>query len=463
MTYRILIVDDDPMFGEKISEILNTDNRTFNFAYTGKTAVKSITDFEPHLVLLDERLPDTSGLTLLEKIKKQNQDIYVIMITATKTVELAVNAIQKGAHHFITKPFNNAELRNIIKITLDKIEIDQQLTNLKNGISSFDKPFVIGESKPIIQIKEQIQTITDHPFSSILITGETGTGKGSIAKYIHYQYKKNMDKFVHLSCADIAPNLLETELFGYEKGAFTDAKATKKGLIELADGGTLFLDEIDSLPLELQSKLLNFLDDKKIRRVGAVQAKQCDVRLLTATNTNLNTLVYENKFRKDLFYRLNSIKLELPPLRERKEDIKLLSEHFRNIFNLTFSKNINRLSKGAIITLKSHSWPGNIRELKNTIEKAMIFCRNDIIESGDLNIHSNAITDKNKFSENSYNNDEESKNIFSIDLSKNTTPALKEVETLYIKRVLELFKDNRSEAARVLGISRTTLLSKIKN
>jgi DNA-binding NtrC family response regulator len=266
MKFNILIVDDEKGFAESLKEAIGAPERNIQIALCAKDAARILSSDVIHLVLLDEKLPDMSGIDLLESITNNYKDIISIVITATKSIPLVVKSIQLGAYQYIVKPFKIEELENIVKNALEKVELKTKVKNLEEGSSTIDKPVFIGSSAKIEAIKHQIDTLKGHAFSSILITGETGTGKGSLAKYIHWQCFKDMDSFVHISCADIPANLLETELFGYAKGAFTDAKETKKGLFELANGGTLFLDEIDSFPIDLQKKLLNFLDNKKIRR-----------------------------------------------------------------------------------------------------------------------------------------------------------------------------------------------------
>jgi len=459
MDFQILIIDDDKYFSDELKEILQSDDREISIAFNGREALKILSENEIHLVLLDENLPDISGLSVLEKITTDYKNIISIMITASNSIPLAVKAIQMGAYHYVVKPFKSEELKNIVKIALEKVSLERKLKDLESGIISLEKPVFIGASESVNEIRNKIETLKEYPFSSILITGETGTGKSIVAKYIHWQCFKDMSKFIHISCADIQPNLLESELFGHTKGAFTDAKATKKGLFELANKGTLFLDEIDSTPVELQRKLLYFLDNKKIRPIGATKEINTDVRLITATNANLTGLVEEQKFRKDLYYRLNMINMHIKPLKERKEDIKILTHYFIELFNRTFSKSIYKITDEAIAKLEKYSWPGNTRELRNTIERAMIFCKNNVIDLKDISLK----TDEKAETDISLDNMQISDKIgISESLNKDEILSLKQLELIYIKKVLKLMDGNKSKTARALDITLPTLLSKLK-
>ncbi len=447
MKFNILIVDDDKTFANNIVDILKDESRNFFVALTAYAAMEKVKQNDINIVLLDEQLPDESGIDLLKKIKDNFTDIIVVVITSSNSVPLAIKAIQLGAYHYIVKPFEIEELEVIIKNALEKVVLTKRIKQLQDTEYYPDKPVVIGKNEKIIDVKNQANKIVNHPFTSLLITGETGTGKGNLAKYIHWNYFGDMTKFIHISCADIQPNLLEPELFGYEKGAYTDAKNSKVGLFELANGGTLFLDEIDSIPSNIQAKLLYFLDNKRVRRVGGTKEIATDVRLIAATNANLDELVAENKFRKDFYYRLNTLNLEMPPLRERKDDIEFIARYFIRIYNVTFNKEITDISKDAVDELKKHTWPGNARELKNVIETAMIFCEGKEIKAKDI------ILKKSLAKNNSG---------FKYPTSKEEIVPVKEQEILYIKHVLNLFDGHKSNTAKALGINLTTLLYKLK-
>ncbi len=447
MKYKILIIDDDKDFCDNLSNLLKSKNRDFFLAYNALQAKKIVESNEINLILLDEQLPDKSGMEFLEDISKSNTDIITVMITSTNSISQAVKAVHLGAYHYIVKPFELDELEIILNNALEKVCLKNKLKILESE-SNLDKPVFIGNSEKVNKIKEQIEILKGQPFSCVLLTGETGTGKGNLAKYFHWNFNQDMSNFVHISCADLPPNLLETELFGYVKGAFTDAKTDKPGLFELSNSGTLFLDEIDAASLEVQAKLLYFLDNKKFRRLGSTKEITADVRLIAATNAHLASLVEENKFRKDLYFRLNVINIHLPALREKKEDIKSLANYFKNLFNLTFSKNINEISSSALKKLEEYSWPGNIRELKNVLERAMIFCHDNVLKSEDI------VLEKNKFSkqENGFKYPHDCENLLS----------LRKQEKKYIKHVLQVMQGHKSNTAKLLDITLTTLLSKLK-
>ncbi len=447
MKYNILIVDDDYSFANRVSEALEAGNRVFFVAPSAAAAKEILNENNIHLVLLDERLPDKNGTQVLKYINENFGKISTIFLTATNEIPVVIKAIQLGAYHYIVKPFKIQELENTVKNALEKVELEYKIKDLESIKFSFDKPIFVGKSEKIQNIIRQIQDLKGYSFTSLLITGETGTGKGSLAKYIHYQYDSTNSSFIHISCADIAPNLLETELFGYEKGAFTDAKTSKKGLFEVADEGTLFLDEIDSFPSSLQNKLLYFLDSKKIRRVGGTKEISVNTRLIVATNASIVDLVNEGKFRKDLFYRLNVFQIEMPPLRERLDEILLFANYFRELFNFSFNKEVEGFSENATDKLISYDWPGNIRELKNAIERSILFCKSKQLDDIVLS--------------NSDENIEISSEFIFPD-SKESLISLHKLEVKYIKHALKLLDENRTHTAKKLGISIPTLLSKIK-
>jgi DNA-binding NtrC family response regulator len=386
-------------------------------------------------------------MEFLKDVIKNHPDIITIMITSTNSVSQAVNAVHLGAYHYIVKPFELDELEIIIKNALDKVNLTKKVKDLESG-ASLNKPVFIGQSPKIQKIKDQIEILTKQPFSCILLTGETGTGKGNLAKYLHWKCNNDMSGFMHISCADLPPDLLETELFGYVKGAFTDAKDDKPGLLELAEGGTLFLDEIDASTPKVQAKLLYFLDNKSFRRVGGTKEISANVRLIVATNANLPELVKKQSFRKDLFYRLNVINITLPPLREKRSDIKHLANHFKNLFNITFSKNIDKISPEATVKLEEYNWPGNIRELKNVLERSMIFCHDNTLKPRDIELDEKInLINKGQFS---YPEKEEE------------LLPLREQEVNYIKHALKVMKNHKSNTAKKLKITLATLLSKLK-
>ncbi len=450
MKTKILIVDDEKEFTKIVKAYISEQDREILIASCAKQARVILENNVINVMLLDLMLPDVEGLQFYEEIKDIFPDLLVIMLTASRSIPQVIKAIQLGVYHYITKPFKKEEIESVVSNAVEKIALSKQLLKLEAERGNLNKPFLIGNSDEIYDIDNYVERLRNIPFSCILLTGETGTGKSNLAKYIHWKIYDEMSKFVHLSCADISPNLLETELFGYEKGAFTDAKTRKKGLFEIGIGGTLFLDEIDSIQAELQKKLLYFLDNKKIRRVGSTKETPVDVRLIVATNANLEKLVEEKKFRKDLYYRLKVMQYRLSPLRERKKDIPLLANYFKDLFNITFSKNIVGITKDGLEKLKSYNWPGNIRELKNVMENAMIFCDGSKLCADDF-----AINPQKK--------DNVKKHNYFLPASVDEILPYEEMGAEYIRHVLKLTGNNKTKAAELLEISRTTLRTKLDN
>ncbi len=448
MKHQILIVDDEAGYATVVKKLIVNEEREIFIASTAKESRKILKKHNINIMLLDIMLPDAEGLDFFEEFKDFYPDMLVIIMTASRSIPQVIRAIQLGAYHYLSKPFNKEELENVISNGLETIELKKRLIQLEAEKGGLNKPFLIGNSKQVSEINEYVEKLKEVPFSILLITGDTGTGKSNLAKYIHWRYFNHMDNFVHISCADIQPNLLETELFGYEKGAFTDAKKSKKGLFELASNGTLFLDEIDSITPELQKKLLYFLDNKSIRRVGSTKELQVDLRLIAATNANLEELVEQKKFRKDLYYRLKVMQYYLTPLRERVEDIPSLANYFKDIFNMTFSKNIAKITEKGISKLQSYDWPGNIRELKNVIESAIIFCDSSCLDAKDFDIQKFKKTKRGKAK-------------FHLPITLDEVIPYDDMGSLYIRQVLRLTGNNKSKAAELLEISRTTLRSKL--
>jgi DNA-binding NtrC family response regulator len=417
-------------------------------AGTGGEALDMCQKENPDLILLDVKLPDYSGTTVLKKVKNTYQNLPVIMITAHGVIEDAVKSFKLGAYDFIIKPFNFEELRNLIKNALEAFSLKEEIASYrKKEKRQYSLDQIIGVSKKIQEIKNLIKKIAESEASIVLLEGESGTGKDLVSKVIHYQSRRNNYPYVAINCSALPDTLLESELFGYEKGAFTDAKSQKKGLVELADGGTLFLDEISSMKISLQAKILRFLETLTFKRLGGVRDIKVDLRIIVATNQNLENLCKEGKFRWDLYYRINVCPIYIPPLRERKEDIIPLAEHFISEFNVKFRKNIKGLSKEARNLFLNYSWPGNVRELKNAIERAMIFEEDDYLSTKYLPIKLNHIHVK--------------KEALLFEFPE-TGISLEEVEKQLVIKSLELAKGNKTKAAKLLGISRDALRYKIK-
>ncbi len=445
----VLIVDDEFFVRKSLSTILRKNYNTITAA-RGDEGIGIIKNQSIDLVLLDLKLPDTDGLTLLKQIKDMDENTMVIIITAVKETSLAVKAMKLGAYDYITKPINVEELRALVDKALEKRALIRENKFLKSEVIK-DNSNIIGQSKAVQELNKLINAAakTDCP---VLITGESGTGKELITRAINDRSARAGKPFVVLNCAAIPDNLLESELFGYERGSFTGAMERKEGKFELANGGTIFLDEIGSMSLHLQAKLLRVLQDNKdglkdIERLGGSVSIPVDVRILAATNVNMKKAIGENKFREDLYYRLNVFPINIPPLRERKEDIPLLADYFfRN-----YCKKLNKkssLSVKALSMLVDYNWPGNIRELKNLIERLVTINDDDEIAPEDLplEILVNRETVPNTQASNEINLKE----------------AIEQMEQRFIKKALRKTNGNQIQAAKILGIHRNTLLAKVK-
>ena len=323
-------------------------------------------------MLLDIQLPGISGLEVLEKIKEIDEDIIVIMVTAHGGLETAVTAMRIGAYDYLNKPFNLDEMAIVIRKALETSELRREVASLRVEHKKIGLPNIIGASQVMQSILAMMEKVARSEAATVLIQGESGTGKELVAKWIHYKSSRAEKPFMAINCAAVPATLLESELFGHEKGAFTDAKATKKGLFELADGGTVFLDEIGDMEMGMQAKLLRFLEDRTFRRIGGSKVTTVDVRIISATNKDLLKAIEAKDFRNDLYYRLQVIPIFLPPLRERREDIISLAKHFIDTYKREFAKQVSGISPQAERLLVDYNWPGNIRELKNVIERAII-------------------------------------------------------------------------------------------
>ncbi len=371
MAQKILVIDDEKLIRWTLEQHLVKEGYDVVTAESAEKGLELLTENAPDLILLDNRLPEMSGLELLEKLKAPERGLMVIMITAFGMVETAVKALKLGAYDYISKPFNLEELTFVIKKALEAGALRTQVKQLRKECSA-QVDTIMGECDDMVKVKDLIKKIARSDATTVLIQGESGTGKELVAKAIHYGSARADKPFMAINCAALPVNLLETELMGHEKGAFTDAKAAKKGLFELADGGTVFLDEIGDMDMSMQAKLLRMLEEKTFKRVGGIKDITVDVRLVSATNQELSKAMSEGAFRKDLYYRLQVVPIVLPPLRKRGRDVLLLANHFIAYFSRESHKKIHRITKEAEEILLAYSWPGNVRELKNVIERAMI-------------------------------------------------------------------------------------------
>ena len=451
MRPSILIVDDDEVMQETLSEVLKKRGyETFSVG-SGNGALSTIKKNVIDLILLDMRLPDIDGLEVLKKIKEFDTEILVIIMTAYSDVQTAVSSMKSGAYDYINKPFELEELKLLIEKGLETKSLINEVRRLhRQQKEKYQNSHIYGVSPQIHYVKELIGMISKTHKTSVLIQGESGTGKELAANAIHYYSKRSDKPLMKINCSAIPDSLLESELFGYEKGAFTDAKNTKKGLIELADGGTLFLDEIGDMNPFLQSKVLRILEGQTFMRVGGEREVKVDVRIIAATNKDLETMVREGLFRKDLYYRLKVMVVEMPPLRDRLEDILLLSNLFIAENNKEYNKNIKGFSEEAKKLLIQYSWPGNVRELKNVIERAMILSDQEVIIPKQLPFE---LKQMEKLPHGNSENQ-----LFAIrdDMS------LEKMEKMHLSNVLKRLEWNKSRASKILGVSRATLRAKIK-
>jgi len=372
---KILIVDDEAFIRENLERILAEDGYRALSTESGETAVSLVGEEEIDLVLLDLNLGSKSGLDLLRQLKEIDPDLLVIIITGYGTVESAVEALKLGAYDYIKKPFKADAIHLIVRLALETQNLRREMRALRRGGQGkelLDTADMVGSSPQLLQIYRQVREVAKHENATVLITGESGAGKELVARGIHHLSPRKQRPFVEINCGSLPFNLLETELFGHERGAFTDAKSRKIGLLEEANGGTIFLDEIGEMDMNLQVKLLRVLEDRKIRRLGGTRSIDIDVRVIAATNRNLKEAIEEKAFREDLYYRLNVFPIHVPPLRERREDIPPLLDYFLKKFSREFNKKFHEISRDALDLLLRYHWPGNVRELKNVMERICI-------------------------------------------------------------------------------------------
>ena len=370
---RILVVDDEHLIRWSLEQSLKKQGYDVITAASGEEAIRQVQEDAPALMLLDIQLPGMDGLQVLEKVKELDDEIIVVMVTALGVLETAVKAMRLGAHDYINKPFNLDELSIIVKKALETRQLRKEVAHLRSAQESkFGIDNIIGESRHMKQVLDMVRKVAKSDASTVLIQGESGTGKELIARAIHMESARKDKPFMAINCAAVPETLLESELMGHEKGAFTDAKNQKQGLFEMTDGGTLFLDEIGDMEVGMQAKLLRVLEERTVRRVGGNKEIPVDVRIVSATNQELLKKIEDKTFRNDLYYRLQVIPIYLPPLRERRDDIMTLVDFFIRYYNREFGKAVAGVSKMARKFLEEYDWPGNVRELRNIIERAII-------------------------------------------------------------------------------------------
>ncbi|MBL4901310.1 MAG: sigma-54-dependent Fis family transcriptional regulator [Desulfocapsa sp.] len=453
--YSILVVDDEPNYLVVLSELLRDEGFEVFTAPSGKDGMAQVDEADLDLIITDMQMPGMDGLQFLDAIKEKNSNLPVIMITAFAEVDKAVAAMQAGAYNYLSKPFSNDELLININKAIHHYSLVKENTRLRKEM--FDRTGysgMVGKSKQMQQVYELIEKVAPTP-SSVLITGESGTGKELVAKAIHFNSRRVDKPYITVNCAALAENLLESELFGHEKGAFTGAVAMRKGRFELADGGSLFLDEIGEIPLALQAKLLRAIQEKSFERVGGTTTLNVDVRIVTATNKDLKEEVHKGTFREDLYYRLNVIQLKLPALRERQDDIPLLVEYFVNSMAVRLEKPDLEIEKDAMRLLVSLPWEGNVRELENTIERAAILCDENIIRSEDVQPESLG-SDKQKAFGRELNLEQV------IPAGAGLNDVLYAIEDRMLNQALDESSFVQARAAEKLGITKSLLQYKMK-
>jgi DNA-binding NtrC family response regulator len=441
--YNILVVDDEKNILKIVSATLKKEGYEVETAQSSEEAVEKFVQGAYHLVITDLKLPGKTGIELTEYIKSRDADVPVVVVTAFGSIENAVNAMKKGAFNYLTKPINSDELLSVAKEAIEKYELKRENIALKSelkGKHTFSS--IIGKSAPMQEVFATISMVAKTQ-SNILIVGESGTGKELVARAVHYSSERAGGPFVTIDCAAIPPEIMESELFGHEKGAFTGAHEKKTGLLEHANGGTVFLDEIGDLDLNLQKKLLRFLQEREILRVGGSGRIKLNVRIVAATNKDLDQEVEEKRFREDLFYRLNVVKIRIPPLRERTDDIPLLTQHFLEKMNEIEGKHIQGIDDAVMSAFLRYAWPGNVRELENIVERAYILCPTVTIGLKYLpaKLALPAQDERGVFDQMN----------------------LIETEKRLIVKALNQTSWNQSKAAEILGITRKQLRTKMKN
>lgn len=447
---RIFIVDDDSKIGELFATVLGRDGYATRGFTSGEALLAALDEgTAPDLVLTDLMMPDVSGMDLLAALRDRGLTLPVIVMTAHSSVQTAVEAMRLGAFHYLQKPVNLEEMRALLAKALDLYADKAELQEIKRERKQKNAPSrILGDSDEVRRVRETIETLKDIPNTIVLVRGETGTGKNLVAQSLHYASRWAAGRFLEINCAALPDNLLESEMFGYEKGAFTDARAAKPGLLEIADGGTLFLDEIDSMSLPLQAKLLSFLESRQFRRLGGTDDIKVSTRIVCATNADLQARVAEKAFRKDLLYRIDVVSVELPPLRRMGRDAVAIATKVAGGFAAEFAKPFEGFTAEAEAKLVAHPWPGNVRELRNVLERALIFARTPRLDAPDLVLVAAEAAPTPASDAETFHFP--------------TNATLEDLEQAYIRHTLSGNRSSYADVAKRLGISKKTLWEKRK-
>ncbi len=448
MEPNLLIVEDDESMRLTLQELFQEEGNTVVCAESGEEAMAEFDRNQPDLVLMDIRLPGMDGLQVLRKMKEAVPDLLVIIMTAYPQVQTAIRAMKSGAYDYINKPFELDEMRMVVRKALETQDLKNEIRTLrKEREGSFPKTKILGRSRVTQELREIIRVVAGTPRTPVLLTGESGTGKELAANAIHFQSRRAKRPLIKINCSALPDHLLEDELFGHERGAFTDAREAKKGIFEMADGGTLFLDEIGEMSPALQPKLLRVLEGEPFRRVGGTREIRTDVRIIAATNRDLEAMVSRKEFRQDLYYRLKVMEIRLPTLKERKEDIRILVDHFVKLNCHEMGKPPMKITDQALQMLLNYSWAGNVRELKNVIERGVILADGKPIGREHLPLELCKSAAREAL---------QRQVSFPMDLT------LEDFEREYILHTLDKVNGNKSAAAKRLGISRSTLIERLK-
>ncbi|MEQ9620079.1 MAG: sigma-54 dependent transcriptional regulator [Deltaproteobacteria bacterium] len=451
MSESILIIDDEEFLCDKLKECLVDEGYDVDVSHMGKEGILLAKRDNPDLVLLDLMLPDINGIEALDEINGIDPAPVTILMSGQSNVDTAVSAIKKGAYDFIEKPFSLDKLKVIVKNALDNAGLKKSLSSrLKSEQKQYGFHSLIGRSNAIKNVIDLFEKLVNTDPKTILIGGESGTGKGLAAKMLHHNGARAEKPIIELNCAAIPETLLESELFGHEAGSFTDAKKMKTGIFEDANGGTIFLDEIADMSLALQAKLVKAVEERTFRRIGGKRDIKVDVRIVAATNKDLKEQVDKKLFREDLYHRLNVINFDMPSLRERKEDIPLLTEYFINFFNVDLNKNIQHVPEEVETAFMNYNWPGNVRELKSSIERAVLLSEGETLNPKYIQIDEQGKGVKVQ--------NEQNKMFFELDMDKLT---LEGVEEIVIKKALELNDWNQTKTAQMLGVTRQVLRNRM--